>query len=186
MTKTTVLPRSSSVSVPCGGMTEDTGLEDALLGEGLPAEAKDHLVAAGTSYHDDIRAEHHLEQARKIAPDHAAVLIGFYRYYFYKNRLQDALEVAKICLKKALRDNKLADDWHAVRRGDAAFDQFDNFLPRFLMFTLKGYAYLNMRLGHIEEGMDAVRKLLELDPKDKIGAGFILDVAARAGQDDDD
>ena len=43
-------------------------------------------------------------------------------------------------------------------------------MARFFMFVLKGYAYLNMRLGDIEEGRAAVAKLLELDPTDKVGA----------------
>ena len=63
----------------------------ALLGGGLPSEAEEHLLAAGLSYqHDDV-AEAHLRQAEALAPDHAAVLIGLYRFYFYKGRLHEAL-----------------------------------------------------------------------------------------------
>ena len=58
-------------------------------------------------------------------------------------------------------------------------------LPRFYLFTLKGYAYLQMRLGNLEEGRAAVMKLLELDPSDKIGARVLLEVLERVGQDDD-
>ena len=58
-------------------------------------------------------------------------------------------------------------------------------LPRFYLFTLKGYAYLQMRLGDLDEGRAAVIKLLELDPSDKIGARVLLGVLDRMGQDDD-
>ena len=58
-------------------------------------------------------------------------------------------------------------------------------LPRFYLFTLKAYAYLQMRLGDLEEGRAAALKLLELDPSDKIGARVLLDVLGRVGQDDD-
>ncbi len=58
-------------------------------------------------------------------------------------------------------------------------------LARFFLFTLKGYAYLNMRLGNLAEGEAALRKLLELDPSDRIGARVLLDVLARVGDDDD-
>jgi len=47
-------------------------------------------------------------------------------------------------------------------------------LPRFYLFTLKGYAYLQMRLGNLHEGRAAVMKLLELDPSDKVGARVLL------------
>ena len=170
-------------------MDEAAGIEaallsDALLGGGLPPAAADALARAGACYADDELAERHLVVANRLAPDHAAVLIGRYRYYFYKNRLHDALSVACRCLTKAGRDNRLDADWRRVRPADAAFGSYDA-LPRFYMFTLKAYAYLQLRLGDTGEGRDAVLKLLELDPADRINAGLLLDVLQRAGRDDD-
>lgn len=164
---------------------EATVLAHALLGGGLPAEAEFHLWEAGLSYHLDDVAEHHLREAQALAPGHAAVLIGLYRFYFYKGRLADALTVAKLCLEKAARENRLAADWRHVAAGDAGFGHYENMLPRFYLFTLKGYAYLQMRLGNLEEGRVAVAKLLELDPSDKVGARVLLEVLERVGQEDD-
>lgn len=157
----------------------------ALLGGGLPSEAEHHLWEAGLAYHLDDIAENHLREAEALAPGHAAVLIGLYRFYFYKGRLAEALEVAERCLTKAAAENNLAADWRSVRAGDAGFGRYENILPRFFLFSLKGYAYLQMRLGRTEEGRLAVDKLLELDPSDKIGARVLLGVLDRMGQDDD-
>lgn len=161
-------------------------LASAVLGGGLPADAEHHLWQAGLSYHLDDAAEGHLRQAEAIAPDHAAILIGFYRFYFYKGRLGEALGIAKRCLAKAARDTNLPADWRAVRADDAAFARYDSLTPRFFMFTLKGYAYLQMRLGNLEEGRAAALKLLELDPGDKIGGKVLLDILDRWSADDDD
>jgi tetratricopeptide (TPR) repeat protein len=160
-------------------------LANALRGGGLPPEAEFHLWEAGLLYHQDDVAERHLREAQALAPGHAAVLIGLYRFYFYKGRLAEALDVARACLAKAARENNLASDWRDVRAGDAGFGRYENSLPRFYLFTLKGYAYLQMRLGEVEEGRAAVAKLLELDPSDKIGASVLLGVLDRMGQDDD-
>lgn len=160
-------------------------LANALLGGGLPPEAEFHLWEAGLSYHLDDVAEHHLRKAQALAPGHAAVLIGFYRFYFYKGRLADALLIARLCLDKAARESRLAPDWRDVAAGDAAFGDYENVLPRFYLFTLKGYAYLQMRLGDLAEGRAAVTKLLELDPSDKVGARVLLDVLERVGLDDE-
>lgn len=141
---------------------------------------------AGLAYAEDEVAEAHLHRAMEAAPEHAAVLIGLYRFYFYKGRLLDALEVAQICLAKAARDNDLEEDWRLVRHGDANFGSFEAILPRFYLFTLKAYGYLNMRLGRLQEGREAVLKLLELDPGDKIGAKVLLNVLNREGLDEDD
>ncbi|WP_316206596.1 MULTISPECIES: hypothetical protein [unclassified Bradyrhizobium] len=164
---------------------EDALLADALLGGGLPEEAEYHLWQAGLSYHLDDVAEDHLKQARSLAPDHAAVLIGFYRFYFYKGRLAEALQIAKQCLAKAAVENRLPPHWRDVRATHADFGDYGNILPRFFLFALKGYAYLQMRLGNLVEGRLAVQKLLELDPSDKVGARVLLDVVDRVGLDDD-
>lgn len=175
-------------SLPKSGTspTDDGLLASAVLGAGLSPEVEGHLLAAGRSYHQDELAERHLREARALAPDHAAVLIGLYRFYFYKNRLREALEIARVCLRKAAADNGIASDWREVCAGDADFRSFDAILPRFYLFTLKGYAYLHLRLGDVDEGRAAVMKLLELDPGDKLGARVLLDVLARMGQIDDD
>ncbi len=165
-------------------------LANAVLGAGLPEEAEDHLREAGRADAQDDIAEHHLREARKLAQDHAAVLIAFYRFYFYKGRLDEALEMARTCLVKAAVDMgwapRLIDDWRQVTRTDAAFDTYDAVPPRFYLFTLKGYAYLQMRLGNIAEGRDAAMKLLELDPGNKLGAKVLLEVLERMGRGDEE
>ena len=165
---------------------DDAVLADTVLGFGLPEEAEYHLRQAGLSYAQDLVAEFHLAQAEAVAPGHAAVLIGQYRYYFYKGRIEDALDTAHVCIAKALKDNRLVADWREVKASDAAFGDTGSPLPRFFMFTLKGYAYLNMRLGNLEAGREAIHKLLELDPSDKVNARLLLGVLDRIGQPDDD
>lgn len=164
---------------------EETRLVGALLSDGLPPEADEFLHLASENYADSESAERYLKQAQQWASDHAAVLIGLYRFYFYKGRLREALEIANRCLEKATRENNMPRDWRHSRPGDAVFDRYEDMLPRFFLFTLKGYAYLQMRLGALDESRAAIAKLLELDPSDKIGAGVLLGVLDRVGLDDD-
>ena len=163
---------------------EDALLASAVLGGGLPDAAERELSLAAASYHQGEVAERHLRLAEALAPGHVAVLIGLYRFYFYKGRLQQALAIAEKCLEKAARDNRLPSDWRRVGARDAEFGRYENPLPRFFLFTLKGFAYLNMRLGNLGEGREAVMKLLELDASDKVGAKVLLNVLDRLGQDD--
>jgi tetratricopeptide (TPR) repeat protein len=158
---------------------------EALLGGGLPPVAQDHLSAAADSYADGEIALAHLRSAEAIAPNHPAVLIGLYRFYFYKGRLEECLEVAHVCIAEAAYHNNLRADWHEVNKDDAAFGSYDDMMPRFYMFVLKGYAYLQMRLGNLDEGLAAVGKLLELDPTDKVGATLLLEVHQRMLEEED-
>lgn len=161
-------------------------LEQACFGGNLPEQAERHLRLAGINYRHDAVAENHLFQAKLLAPGHAAVLIALYRFYFYKGRLLDALEVAQRCIAKAADDNKLNADWRRVQPGDAAFGSYDAVLPRFYLFSLKAYGYLQMRLGRLGESEAALKKMLELDPSDKLNAALLLKVLYRRGREDED
>lgn len=161
-------------------------LSSPLLGGGLPPEAQAHLDKAAERYHLTDVAETHIQQAAEMAPDHAAVLIAFYRFYFYKGRLAEALQIAQVCVHKAMKLNVLGDDWSLVQPGDARFGDWGALLPRFLLFSLKGYAYLNLRLGRLEEGRRAAEKLLELEPMDRIGAKVLIDVLDRLEEQEDE
>ena len=161
-------------------------LASPLLGGGLPAEARAHLDKAAERYAMTDVAETHLFQAEAIAPDHAAVLIALYRFYFYKGRLAEAFDVARACVEKAMRLNVLGDDWRRVAPEDAAFGEWEALLPRFFLFSLKGFAYLSMRLGKLDQGREAAEKLLELDPRDRIGAQVLIDVLDRTEEEADD
>jgi tetratricopeptide (TPR) repeat protein len=164
----------------------DPVLDTAYLGEGLPAEAEQHLQLAGQNYHQDETAVMHLNKAMQVAPDHPAVFIGFYRFYFYKNQLAEALKIAQQCLVKAARDNGMDSDWRKAKPDDADFDNFGAIMPRFFLFTLKGYGYLQLRLGNLDEGRTAITKLLELDPNDKTGGKVLLTVLERRENGDED
>lgn len=164
----------------------DNDFSASLLGAGLPPEAERHLQCAAQNYRFGDIAEAHLRDAEALAPGHAAVLIGLYRFYFYKGHLAQALAVARQCLDKAARELGLPHDWQEVRPAMARFGLFEETGPRFFLFSLKGYAYLHMRLGDLQEGRRALRKLLELDPSDKVGAQVLLNVIDRTEAPADD
>lgn len=176
----------SDAAMQTGAATEQDFLASVILGEGLPAEAENLLRAAASSYDQDEAALRYLMEARLLAPTHPATLIGLYRFYFYKGRLAECRSVAQACLTRAAIDNSLPLDWRDVRADSAAFGDYDAIAPRFFMFSLKGYAYLNMRLGDFEEGAKAIDKLLELDPADKVGAKILLEVLERRDHEDVD
>lgn len=177
----TVQPKSGEPS----SFGDDSLLSHPLFGGGLPPLAEQHLSAAGLNYSSDGLAEYHLNEAQKRAPNHFAVLIGFYRYYFYKGRLQEAVAISKICMAKAAREKNFATDWRAVEAGDAAFGDYDDVIARFFMFCLKGYAYLHLRLGDMAEGRAALEKLIQLDATDKINARLLFDILERQHEYDE-
>lgn len=167
----------------------DDWLDNACLGGALPPAVSADLHNAAQSYHLDEVAESYLSLAYARAPGHPAVHIALYRFYFYKNRLSEALAVAQRCLAKTAADLGLPIDWREIAPDHAVFSgHAESYAaaPRFYLFTLKGCAYLSLRLGDLELGEAMLSKLIELDPSDKLGGSVLRGVLDRIGQNDDE
>lgn len=169
------------------------GFDDAVLGRGLPAEVEALIAAAGALRQDRETAEPLLRQARALAPRHPVPLIALYRFHFYGHRLREAREVAREALgvaRSALVPNHpdpVAANLPPISDEQARFDA----AVRFYLFTLKGFAYLNLRLGDIDVGRMALQELRRLDPQDRVGGAVLAQVLERAltpadDLDDDD
>ena len=167
----------------------DAWLDSACLGGALPPAVAADLQKAAMSYHLDEVAESYLSLAYSRAPGHPAVHIALYRFYFYKNRLSEALAVAQRCLAKTAVDLGLPVDWREIAPEHAVFSgHAESYAaaPRFYLFTLKGCAYLSLRLGDLEQGETLLSKLIALDPSDKLGGSVLRGVLDRMGKNDDE
>lgn len=160
-------------------------MDDAILGHGLPGPAEDALREAGLHRSDPPRAMAALMRAQKLAGEHPAVLIALYRHYFYGHQLAPARDVARRALVVAARSLGLPRVWRHVRAQPMEGARFD-VRTRFFLFTLKGYAYLSLRLGDDLEARDALALLRELDPNDYVGAALLEQVRLRRLQAEDD
>ena len=164
-------------------LMDDQGFDSAVLGRGLPANVEALIAAAGQVRQDRARAEPLLLKARALAPTHPATLIALYRFHFYGHRLREAREVAReslgiarAALLPADHPDPVAADLPAITDEQARFDA----TVRFYLFTLKGFAYLNLRLGDIEVGRAALQELRRLGAQDRVGGAVLAVVLARA------
>lgn len=164
-------------------LMDELGFDSAVLGRGLPTEVEALIAAAGLVRQDRAQAEPLLLKARALAPTHPATLIALYRFHFYGHRLREAREVAReslgiarAALLPAGHPDPVAADLPPISDEQARFDA----AVRFYLFTLKGFAYLNLRLGDIEVGRAALAELRQLDPQDRVGGAVLAVVLARA------
>ena len=168
----------------------------AVLGGGLPAEVEALISEAGLVRQDRDRALPLLLEAKALAPRHPATLIALYRFHFYGHDLHAAREVAWESLRVARQaivsgapEDRPCDDELVL--SEPITDEQARFDPsvRFYLFTLKGLAYLSLRLGDVDLGRRALQVLQVLDPQDRVGGALLAHVLARAEAgllDDDD
>lgn len=154
---------------------------DGVIGGGLSPQAAALIMQAGLLRDRPHEALPLLERARAAAPRHPAPLIALYRFYFYGHQLtearavgEDALAIARTALGPSFGDEPPSDD---AARHDAAV--------RFYLFTLKGLAYLNLRLGVLEEARLMLTELRRLDPQDRVGGALLSHVLARHEEGED-
>jgi tetratricopeptide (TPR) repeat protein len=151
---------------------------EGAIGGGLSPQVSALITQAGLLRHLPQEALPLLEQARAAAPRHPAPLIALYRFYFYGHQLaqaraigEDALAIARTALGPNFGDLPPGDE---ATRGDAAI--------RFYLFTLKGLAYLNMRLAEMDEAQLMLKELRRLDPQDHVGGALLFHVLTRHEQ----
>jgi hypothetical protein len=158
------------------GFADDlAAFADSVIGAGLSPQVSALMEQAAGLFDAPERALALLEQARAAAPRHPAPLIALYRFHFCGHRLEQARAVGEDAL--AIARSALGPDFGDVppdedsTRHDAAV--------RFYLFVTKGLAYLNMRLGAMDEARMLLRALRHLDPLDIVGGGLLSHVLAR-------
>jgi len=163
-------------------MDDTTHFDDAVLGHGLPAATEAALREAGSQRADPPRAMAALMRACTLSPEHPAVLIAFYRHYFYSHKLRLARAVARKALVVGARALGLPTLWRDVPERPLA-GALDDPAARFYLWVLKGYAYLSLRLDDPVEARDALAKLCRLDPDDRVGGALLEAVRQRRERD---
>jgi tetratricopeptide (TPR) repeat protein len=135
------------------------------------------LIAAASERYGEGTAEIALLEAYALAPESLTVLVALYRFYYYQHRLSEAVGIAEMALEITARDLGLPRDWlqlGEVRIARTASDSMG--LLRFHLLCLKAAAYLKLHLGKKDEGKQMLRKLLELDSHNRLGARQLLNV----------
>ncbi len=168
----------------------DADFDAAVLGLAPSAQVEAALREAGAAQGDRPLAEQALDRASVLAPDHPAVLIARYRFEFYGHRLVAARDIALRALAVGARALSLPPDWRDVPARPLPGARFEP-ATRFYLFSLKGLAYLSLRLGDARIARDALLLLRALDPDDCVGGALLEAVRRRAldgdrSDDDDD
>lgn len=151
----------------------------------IPADVQTILGDAETPYEDPDRAEQALCAALEKAPDNLGLRIAAYTFYFYANRLSEAMPHAEACLAMAASALGVSEDWRLVGPESAPFSGFDR-PQRVYLKSLVALGYCRARLGDVEGAETILRKAASLDPADRVGAGRLADVVARGGIDEED
>ncbi len=142
--------------------------------EHLAGDVKSLLDVASNDYAKGA-SELPLLKAYLRAPDSLTVLVALYRFYYYQHQYEEALLVADSAMSLVAMKLDFSASWEKVSIDMLGYGVMKSMtLVRFYLLCLKGAGYLNLRTGNIELGMKRLRKVIELDTEDRLGARILL------------
>lgn len=156
--------------------------EALFFGESLPMEARMLMQEAIDGYDDTLLAEASIKRALEVVPDNLELHIAQYKFYFYKNRLRDAEQVARQTLELAARQGGFAADWTGLGPDSARWGNSAG-AERVYLFTLKALSFMRLRQSDPTGARSILNKLRELDPEDQVGSSVIAELAGERDHD---
>ena len=151
----------------------------------VPPGAEEILWKAARAYSDTETALAHLREADRLYGDFLPVVLGCYKFHFYKGRIAEAIPYAWKAARIMGRHLGLPDSFDDVRPGDAAFSEYESG-PRFYLFAMKAVGYLHARIGEEQRGLDILEKVRLLDPLDRLGVSRLIAVVENGGKEEEE
>jgi len=158
--------------------------QDMYFNAELPPKVAALIEQAAECYGEG-EAEKPLLRAFFLAPENLMVYVALYRFYYYQHRYSDALFIADKAMQVTGKALNLPEDWRELEKGHLGVAAIQSMgMLRFYLLALKGAGYLNLRLNRINEAIEILSKLVELDERNRLGAGMLLDIAKERVIDD--
>ena len=143
-----------------------------LFGTNIPSEINVCLQQAVASYADSDTAERLLWQAQRIDPDQLETYVALYKFYFYKNRLEEAQAVVMQSLSKSAELGGFTADWNLLTPASVNWFSLDN-PSRLYLYALKALSFIRLRHNDVQGAENILNKLRELDPTDQVGGSVL-------------
>lgn len=157
---------------------------ESLSWSDIPTDVKDLLMQAVEQWEDTTQSEQYIYQALEKSGENYDVLIGVYRYFFYKNKPAMALKIAEMVLNKIKIEEQLPDSWED-QKPRLIQDQEQ---PKIILY-LNAYAatgYILARLGQIEQAKQITEQVKEIDTQRQSSATTVFEVLTRPSEEDEE
>jgi tetratricopeptide (TPR) repeat protein len=142
-----------------------------------PTEEVVQLLQQAADHYGDEQAEIDLQRAYHLAPNHIMVLVATFRYHVYQQHFFEAIDISQQAREVIRQKLELPHDWRTLSE-DVLFSGHEKniVMIRFYLLCLKGEAYLYARTGEREKATALLKKVIERDSKDYLGATVLLKV----------
>ncbi|MCU0525208.1 MAG: hypothetical protein MUF72_10320 [Elainella sp. Prado103] len=148
------------------------------------SDAVKRLLAQATQDWQSARsADHLIEQALAETQDQTDVLIAAYRYFFYRNDLPKALQIAQKVMDQVSTSAQWPSDWNQLN--PILFAGIDEPDVRLFLTAYSAKGLLLAKLGALEPAKMIATQIKQVDHHREFGADLILSILIDPREDDD-
>ncbi|MCP5420122.1 MAG: hypothetical protein H6970_13770 [Gammaproteobacteria bacterium] len=153
---------------------------EPLFFENPPSDEVVQLIQRAAEDYSDGNAESDLQRAYRLAPENLMVLVYLFRFYVYRHRFAEAIDISQQAREVARRQLDLPEDWRELQETQLSEGhEREMVLVRFYLLCLKGEAYLYARQGDTAKGIPLLEKVAAMDTKDYLGTTALLEIFRR-------
>lgn len=147
-----------------------------MFGVNIPSDINACLQKAVASYGDPELAESLLWQAQQMDPNQLEVYVALYKFYFYKNRVDEAEAVVIQALNQSAQLGSFHSDWNQLTPESTDWYSIEN-PQRLYLYALKALSFIRLRQSDVVGAENILQKLRELDPTDQVGGSVLQQMA---------
>lgn len=149
----------------------------------VPPEIKDLLRSAAATWENTALSEQYILEALNKANTNFDVLIAAYRYFFYKNKPEMALQIAEKVIDHIRIVEQLPESWHDLK--PILLDRRDDPNIRLYLNAYGASGLVWAKLGALEKAKEITAHIKEIDGKEFGGATVVFDVLTQPPEDDE-
>ncbi|MGK7956996.1 MAG: hypothetical protein AB4063_17365 [Crocosphaera sp.] len=147
-------------------------------------DVKELLVLATDNWENSSLSEQYINQALEKAGDNIDVLVGAYRFFFYKNKPELALKIAQKVLRITQEKEKLPTEWEQLQPILKKRQQEPNI--RLYLNAYASQGYILAKMGEIEAAKLIAERVQEIDEHRESCATTVFEVLTKDPDEDDD
>ncbi|WP_107666564.1 hypothetical protein [Cyanothece sp. BG0011] len=147
-------------------------------------EVKELLVLATDNWENSSLSEQYINQALEKAGDNMDVLVGAYRFFFYKNKPELALKIAKKVVKIIEKQENLPIEWEQLQPILLKRQQEPNI--RLYLNAYASQGYILAKMGEIETAKLITERVQGIDEHREFCATTVFEVLTKDPDEDDD
>ncbi|MCS6813254.1 MAG: hypothetical protein NZ772_06745 [Cyanobacteria bacterium] len=149
----------------------------------LPAEVKQLLIAAATTWEDTAQSQAYIQKALTIAHQSLDVLVAAYRYFFYKHNNSAALTMATQVIERIKQLEQLPESWELL--APILRERQEDITIRLYLNAYAASGLILARMGAIAEAVEITSRVSELDTKGEFGAATVLQILTHSDDEED-